>query len=508
MAPNAGELDALGRFSLSQILKFQPERPINWQFRTAKSKNAHKIMITIKMVQMSLIPRIGMRTKIAIFRFWGRWSVVLILAFAVVNSHTNGIDGNGTGARSLAMGGADVAWANDPLGAMAVNPAGLGFLDSPEVNLGVDAGLLDGQFNKPGVSSGNLDSSLRAFPEGAIAYPFKTWPVTVGLSVTPDSLLVADWHYLDPPGGLNGTTSYGYQEDRSEILLLRSALGASVKINSKLSFGASAGLLYNKNELATPYIFQNLSPASDQKFDGAKTLLNLQTSGLGWDVMAGLLFQATSNLDFGVSYKSASIVNTTGSATGDPYAQFGVPPGLLAFHYNADVKNKFPQEVNAGASWKFFPKWRGALQVDWIGWSDAFNSLPISLSGGSNSKVNGVLGSSFNDDVPLNWSDEFVYRVGLEYDVTDRLALRAGYAYGRSPVPDSTLTPMTAAIMEHTFTAGVGYHWRWLQVDLAYQYALPATQNVGASQLRSGEYSNSSTEVSGHVIALTAGISF
>jgi long-chain fatty acid transport protein len=449
-----------------------------------------------------------MRTKSQILNLWARWSVVLVLEFAVANSHTNGIDGNGAGAQSMAMGGTGVAWANNPLEAMGANPAGLAYLDAAEFNLGADAGLATGHFSKPGVSSGDLDGSLRAVPDGALAYPFSKWPVTIGLSVTPDSMLLANWHYTDPPGGLGGKISYGYQPDESEIFLLRTALGAGVKINSQLSFGASAGLLYNENHLDAPYIFQNLSPASDFKYDGAKTLLDLQTSGLGWNVMAGLLFQATSNLNFGLSYKSASTINTTGSATGDPYAQFGVQPGPLAFHYNAAVKNKFPQEISAGASWKFYPKWRAAVQVDWIGWSDAFNSLPVSLTSGSNPKVNGVLGSSFSDSIPLNWSDEFVYRLGLEYDLTARLALRAGYAYGQSPVPDSTLLPLTAAIMEHTFTAGIGYHWRWLQVDLAYQYALPATQNVGVSELRSGEYSNSSTEVSTHMLALTAGIRF
>ena len=449
-----------------------------------------------------------MRTKATIYRLWGRWSVVLILAFAIVNSHTDGIEGNGTGARSMAMGGADVATASDPLGAMAVNPAGLGFLDAGEFDFGGVGGILTGHFSKPGVSSGDLDNSLHAFPEGAIAYPFQKWPVTIGLSVTPDSLLLADWHYVDPPGGLGGKVSYGYQDDKSEIFLLRSALGASVKLGSRLSFGASAGLLYNENKLVTPYIFQNLAPASDQKYDGAKTLLDLNTTGIGWNMMAGFLFQATSNLDFGISYKSASTVNTTGGASGDPYAQFGVAPGVLAFHYNAAVKNKFPQEVNAGASWNFAPKWRASVQVDWIGWSDAFNSLPISLTSGSNGKVNGVLGSSFSDNVPLNWSDEFIYRAGFEYELNDRFSLRAGYAYGQSPVPDSTLMPLTAAIMEHTFTAGIGYHWRWLKMDLAYQYSLPATQSTGASELRSGEYSYSSTEVSAHIIALTAGIRF
>jgi len=438
----------------------------------------------------------------------GFWGVILILAITVVNTHADGAYGNGEGAHSMAMGGTGVAWANDPLEAMTANPAGLAYLDSAELDLGANAGLLNGHFSKPGVSSGDLDDSLRAFPDGAIAYPFKKWPVTVGLSVTPDSMLLADWHYQDPPGGLGGTTSYGYQQDKSEIFLLRSALGVSVKINSRLSFGVSGGLLYNENRLVTPYIFQDLSPVGDEKYDGAKTLLNLHTTGVGWDVMAGLLFKATTNLQFGLSYKSGATVDTTGGAFGDPYAQFGVPPGVLAFHYNADVQNKFPQQISAGASWKFHPHWRAALQVDWINWSAAFNSLPVSLSSGSNSKVNSVLGSSFNDYLPLNWSDEFVYRVGLEYELSENFTLRAGYAYGQSPVPDSTLLPMTAAIMEHTFTTGIGYHWHRFSVDLAYQYSLPATQHVGTSALWSGEYSNTSTEVSAHIIALTAGIRF
>jgi long-chain fatty acid transport protein len=184
------------------------------------------------------------------------------------------------------------------------------------------------------------------------------------------------------------------------------------------------------------------------------------------------------------------------------------PGGLYVFHYDADVRNIFPQEVSAGMSWKFDPQWRLALQIDWANWGDAFNTLPVSLKNGSNAGVNGALGSAFEDKVPLNWKDEFVYRAGIEYDVTKKLALRAGYAYGQSPVPNSTLTPMTAAIMENTFTVGAGYQWKYVALDVAYQYDLPAERHVGTSGLLSGEYSNSSTSVSIHTLALTARITF
>ena len=367
--------------------------------------------------------------------------------------------------------------------------------------------ITEGHFDKPGVSTGDLEDSPNGLGDGALGLPLKQWPVTLGVSIIPDSLLLADWNYPDPPSSPGGI-SYGQQEHKSEILVLRSAIGAGVALSSKLSLGASLGLIYNENWLKAPYTFQNLQPSADAPFDGAKTLLDLHTSGFGWNVQAGLIFRATTNLQFGLSYKSQATVHTSGDVSGDPYAQFGAPPGPLAFHYDATVRNIFPQEVSAGMSWRFRPQWRLALQVDWLNWGNAFNTLPVGLSNGNNPIVNGVLGSSFSDAIPLDWKDEFVYRAGLEYAITENLALRAGYCYGHSPVPDSTLNPMTAAIMEHTLTAGVGYRWKRCEFDLAYQYDLPVTQNVGTSGLLAGEYSNSSTEVSVHWIALTARILF
>ena len=437
------------------------------------------------------------------------WVVAIFLLFAGSRLLANGIYGNGTGARSMSMGGTDVAWAESPLEAMGDNPAGLGFLTTREFDLGGVVVVPEGHFSKPSASSSSdLNDSPGGLPEAALGVPVEQSPIAFGLSFIPDSMLLADWNYLDPPGGLGGI-SYGQQTDKSEIIALRTALGMGIRVTSQLSLGLNLGLIYNQNELVTPYVFQNLQPPADAPYNGAKTLLNLNTSGFGWNAQIGLLYRPLTNLQFGLSYKSQYTVHSTGDASGDPYAQFPpTPPGPLAFHYDAEVDNTFPQQVSVGASWKFHPQWRLAAQVDWIDWADAFSTLPVILKNGNNPTVNSVLGSSFQDNIPLNWKSEFVYRVGLEYAMTQNLYLRAGYSYGHSPVPDSTLTPMTAAIMEHTVTAGMGYHWRNWQFDLAYQYDLPAEQNVGTSGLRSGEYSNSSTEVSLHWIALTTSIHF
>jgi len=413
----------------------------------------------------------------------------------------DGIYMNGIGARAMSMGGADVAYASDPLGAMGANPAGLGFLTSPGADLGFVGGIVDGTFTKAPTSDGHLDSSPRGLPNGAFALPLCP-KVTLGVSFAPVSALDANWTYYDPPGGANGKTTYGLRTDHSEILLLRSAAGLGVELTPQLSLGVSFGLDYNKNMLQAPYIFQ-----AQPSLKGAKTLLDLRTDGYGFDGQIGLLYRPLTNVQLGLTYQSETQVNSFGTASGDAGAQFKT--SSLPFSYDAKVRNIFPQEAIGGVSWGFHPKWRLALQLDWIDWHSAFKQLPVTLSDGTSAAVNGVVGSSsLVDSVPLNWENEFVYRGGLEYEVIHNLFLRTGYCYGASPVPDSTLTPLTAAIMENTFTAGVGYHWGRYQVDLAYQYDIPITRNVGTSGLLSGEYSNSSISVNAHWLALTIGASF
>src|SRR5580704_797458 len=112
--------------------------------------------------------------------------ICISIVCLALDARADGIFGNGVGARSMSMGGADTAWASDPLGAMAANPSGLGFLTAPELDFGGVAGFAEGQFNKPGVSSGDLDGRVSALPEGAFAMPLGNWPVTLGVSFNPE----------------------------------------------------------------------------------------------------------------------------------------------------------------------------------------------------------------------------------------------------------------------------------------------------------------------------------
>jgi hypothetical protein len=99
----------------------------------------------------------------------------------------NGIFRNGIGARAMALGGADVAWAEDALGAMASNPAGLGFLTGTRLDLSLTGLTGDGEFTNRANTDGRLADVYGVIPDGAVSTRLGPWPVTVGLSATPTS---------------------------------------------------------------------------------------------------------------------------------------------------------------------------------------------------------------------------------------------------------------------------------------------------------------------------------
>ena len=415
------------------------------------------------------------------------------------HAEASGLYRNGIGARSMSLTGADVAVASDPLGAMYSNPAGLAYLSRPELQLGGTLGYAHGSFSNASNNDANF-SKWGAIPEMGFGMPLGESPVSIGLSFMPEAAISADWTYVDAPGGL-GAVSYGNQIHRSDITVLRTALGAAVKLGDKWSLGANVGLVYNDNKLQAPYIFQNTPLA------GAKTLLDLNTDGFGVNAQFGAIYKPNDRWQFGVSYRTETSVRSRGEATGDVGTQLGVPS--VPFHYDAQVNNHFPQMATAGAAWQFHPKWRLAVQLDWINWSDSFDRLPVKLYNGSNPGVNAAMGSStIEDEVPLHWKDQFVYRTGIEYAASEAWKLRAGYSYGNSPVPDATLTPLTAAITEHTLGLGAGWQRERYAIDFGYQVELPAEQTVGTSALKAGEYNNSRTGVQIHWFTITTSVKF
>lgn len=418
-------------------------------------------------------------------------------------AHANGILRNGAGARSMGIGGAIVAHPDDPLSAMSANPAGLAGFSRSAASFGAVSIYADATFYSRVDGPVSLTRNWGAAPDLAAAIPLEGTPVTLGFSIIPEVMRLSEWRYTDAPGGLDGNTSYGFRPHHAGIIGVRMAAGAGVKINEQWSAGASIGMSYQDISLHAPFIFQNFAPLR-----GIKTPLDLETrDNDAWNGDIGVLFRATDSLTLGLNYRTSTHITSEGTASGNASVQLqnlGLGNARPDFRYDATVDTALPQSLALAAHWKANERLHFSGQVEWVNWSDSFDTLVIHLANGNNADLNGLAGGpSLTDRIPLDWDDAIVLRLGVEYSPAERWWLRAGYCYGANPIPSRNTTPLNAAVTEHTITAGLGYAGENYRADFAWQYDLPHSGRTGVSNILDGEYSNTSTSLRAHWFGVT-----
>lgn len=413
------------------------------------------------------------------------------LLLAAGSAHGQDFYSNAAGVRATSLGGTYVVSSSDALGALSANPAGLTFLRGGNLNLEADTFFARGSFSDSVNSGSPLRTSPAVVPYGAFGMPIGHSRFSFGVGLIPELASRGDWKYVDAPGAAGAT--YGLQQQKSAIVNARAMAGVGFTVNSRLSIGATFGANYNQNTLDAPYIFQ-----TQPVLAGLKTLLAMHTDGVGWNGSVGVIAQATRSVQVGAAWKSRTVIDSTGHASGDVSAQFAAL-GVNApstFTYNAAVQNVLPQSVLGDISWQTSKHWLFAFQADWTNWHDSFVNLPVTLTNGTNVTINSLVGgTTLQDSVPLHWKDQYGFHAGAERTLTENTVVRFGYAHANDPVPSSTLTPLTAAIMQNQVTGGFAYNPGRSKWEVAYSFHPTATEHVGTSGLLSGEYDNSTVKV-------------
>jgi long-chain fatty acid transport protein len=430
-------------------------------------------------------------------------TITLLGFWAAFPAHAVDIYGAAPTAQTLALGGIYLGSAG-PTDALAANPALLNSIGAPYLELTGMGVLAGGQFHNSTPDVGTLESDAGVSASAAFGMQIPNSRLSIGLGVFPVSLLADRWTYQDPPG--TAGASYGIQSNKSAFLALQSSAGFDFQLSRWLWVGAAFGVVDNLNTLETPYVFQ-----TNPTLAGLKTLLDLHTSGIGYNGTFGLIAQPARRWQLGFAYKTQTTVRSTGTASGNAYAQFAALglPFASGFNYKAEVDNVFPQTASASLAWQARRRLRTYLQGDWLNWRGAFDQLPVHLTDGDNALLNSLLKStSLDDSVPLHWKNQLIARTGFELSMGESVTVQGAYSHGNDPVPAATLTPLTAAIMSDALSAGVAYQKNRYRLQLAYQTDLPQTASVGASSLLAGEYSNTRVSLWLQTVALTTGIRF
>jgi len=404
----------------------------------------------------------------------------------------------GVSASTVAQAGIYAPTSGNAIDALALNPAGLTKLGGLTVNSILVAGAARGNFTDSTNDHSSMRLRLAAVPIGAIGGPIGHSRFSAGIGIAPDFLSSVHWNYADKPG--TGGADYGLQAEESEIVALRGSAGLGFAITPRISVGATAGLVYNENTLVAPYIFQE-----NPQLAGLKTLLDLHTHGFGWGGSFGITTQPSAKLALTAAYSSPFNINSHGHATGNMGEQFQVLgiPFQPDFAYDARVGVKMPQSVIAGGRFQATHTIGISLEGDWADFRHAFNRLPVSLANGTNSDINGFLGStSIVDEIPLSWADQYTGRVGIDRALGEHYQVAAGFVRRSSLVPDGTVTPLTAAIMKNALSTGIQYDHNHLHFAAAYSVNLNQTASVGTSGLLAGEYSQARTTVGTQAVTL------
>ncbi|MEJ1958448.1 MAG: outer membrane protein transport protein [Nitrosomonadales bacterium] len=138
-----------------------------------------------------------------------------------------------------------------------------------------------------------------------------------------------------------------------------------------------------------------------------------------------------------------------------------------------------PENYGLGLAYKFTPVWTFAADVSEIKYGSV-NSIANPLS--NLTVLGNPLGSA--NGAGFGWRDATVIKVGVSYDYTPDLTLRAGYNHSGQPIPaDQTFFNILApAVVQNHLT--LGGTWKTSQtgeLSVAYTHGFKNTVNGSGS---------------------------
>jgi long-chain fatty acid transport protein len=337
----------------------------------------------------------------------------------------------GYGTVSKGMGGTGAAMATNTIGA-ATNPASMAFLGSG-YDIGLAAFMPDREFTVTGnpsgypgtfgLAPGTVRSETRIFLVPNMGGNWKIGPHdTFGVSVYGN-------------GGMNTNYEapvFGFSPTGVDMGKFYVAPTWAHKFGENHAVGISPIISWQRFKA---YGLQAFSPFSS---DPSKLTDNGYSTSFGFGARIVYMGNLTPWLSVGASYQSEVA-----------YGKLKDYAGLFAEQGYFDD----PANWTVGIAVKPVSTLTVAFDVQQINFSDEKSV--------GNPMLPNLMQSRLGDDngAGFGWRDMTVYKLGLSWKATDDLTLRAGYASGRQPIPESEMlfNILAPAVIEQHATLGAGY---------------------------------------------------
>ncbi len=411
-----------------------------------------------------------------------------LLALAPYVLATNGDNLIGIGPASRGMGGIGTGMPVGPIDSIFRNPAWLpyyntkkffvsfgGILFMPTVKVSSRMGTIS--------TNGRVRSDADVFlvPEVGIVHKIND-RLVVGIGAFGVSGMGVDFRDKNPALANMHTT----------FQFMRLTPTIAYKINEMVSIGAALHIAWGSLDMGAELCDNNIPPNCWNASGGQSQDFGIGASigialNFGDFIYGGIYYQTP------VSMKYKNVFNSDNDVI-DPNNRY------------EDLKLEQPQEVAAGVGVEPIENLKLGLDIRWIDWSGA---------------------DGYGD---FDWEDQWVFGVGIEYKPLDKLALRAGWNYGKSPIRSKDNLPLNdqnripdlaapfstyniywfnlvgfPAIAEHHLT--LGFNWKItssFDLDLSYVYALSNTETATAT----GGVAEASAKMYQHSIGIGLNWSF
>jgi long-chain fatty acid transport protein len=369
---------------------------------------------------------------------------------------------NGIGAREKALAGAGVASSTDATAA-SLNPAGLVNVES-QVNVSASFLYLNGGYTAPVAGGGiNADGHHDSDP-GVTFIPnlAATWRVNWGLvdavALTAYGNAGVNTRYKDfangncPVPGMSGVFCGGPLGIKMSQGFYSAAFAK--QIMPGVSVGVAPILARQTVQIDGGLLFAGIPGATIDP-----THFSNKGTDESWGVgaRAGVEWKVTRNIRFGLSGNAPIHMSNF-----DKYR------GLLAEQGGFDV----PGTIQTGVAIDVMPNL--TLLADY---KHIWFSSVVSI-GNPSTNFPAVAPFGADNGAGFGVKDVDVIKVGLEWQHSPALTLRAGYSYNTAPITprDADLNIVTLGIVQHHLTGGLKYQLtRAWDVELAAMYAPRAT---------------------------------
>jgi long-chain fatty acid transport protein len=335
-------------------------------------------------------------------------------------------------AAAMGMGGAFVGQADNP-SAVWYNPAGITQLGGTRVSAGVLAIY-------PVMSHENMNGTTDV-SERNVFLPVQLFAtdkvndrVSLGLGIT-------------SPFGLS--TNWSDSSATSNVATLSRV--KTIDINPNIAYKINDGL-----SVAAGVDYMILQATMNKLLPIGNALFRLNGDGTGLGANAGVKYNATDQLNLGLSYRSRVKIKVDGTA------EVRAPLGLSN---SAQTEITLPDLIQFGASYKASDNLTLNADLDYTWWS-TYDRLVIK----SNTILTLSLGTTDTSIDEKDWQNTWAIRIGGQYKLSEQWKLRAGYVYDQSPVPSDRFDTRVPDSDRQGITIGTGYTSGNITIDASYMY--------------------------------------